>query len=235
MKKGQPGRGPRSAAEVLEELERDARYLDRRRERQVASRLKAEEYAKAAAPLMRDLARSGFKVDDLGELRRSGTNYREAIPLLLKWLPIANNPDLKEDIVRTLSVPYAKSEAASVLVHEFRNATDPTGSGLRRTIANGLAIVADDVVFDEIVELARDRRNGKAREMLTLSLGNMSKPAAADVLIEFLDDGDLVGHAVLALGRLKARAALPHLQRLRNHPRSWVRAEVGKALARIES
>jgi HEAT repeat protein len=140
----------------------------------------------------------------------------------------------KEDIVRTLSVPCAKPAAAPVLIDEFKAANDPTGEGLRWTIANGIAVVADDAVFEELLFLAQDKQYGKARELLTVALGNMKNPRAVPVLIDLLDDEQVVGYAVMALGKLKAPAARMRLEELMLHATEWVREEARKALAGIE-
>jgi HEAT repeat protein len=150
-------------------------------------------------------------------------------------LPRVSDSALKEDIVRTLSVPWAGSAAAAVFIEELEKVDDPKGDGLRWTIANGLAVVADDSVFDELARLVRDRRYGKAREMLALALANMRDPRAVAVLLDLLDDEQTVGHAVIALGKLKAAAAQKRLEALTRHPTEWVRKEARKALASVRA
>jgi HEAT repeat protein len=49
-----------------------------------------------------------------------------------------------------------------------------------------------------------------------------------------LDDEDVAGHAVDALGRLRAPEALSHLDRFLQHPKAWIRKEAKKAINRIE-
>src|SRR2546423_273352 len=122
--------------------------------------------------------------------------YPEAVPTLLKWLPRTRDPDLKHDLVRALSVPWAKPTAASPLIQEFVNASDQSEFGLRWTIANALAVVADDSVFEEVASLLGNKEYGRAREMLALALANMKMPRAIDVLTEPLQDPALPGHAV---------------------------------------
>ena len=75
------------------------------------------------------------------ELRHSGTKYKSAIPVLLRWLPKVAYSSLKEDIIRTLSVPWAKPEATPILLEEFKNIEDPTGTGLRWVIGNALEVL----------------------------------------------------------------------------------------------
>jgi HEAT repeat protein len=93
--------------------------------------------------------------------------------------------------------------------------------------------VADDNVLNDVVGLIRDKTYGKAREMLVVALGNMKSPDVKNILIELLDDEDLAGYAIMALGKLKCKEARSAIERFQTHPKSWVRREAKKALARI--
>jgi len=183
-----------------------------------------------------DLADAGYRFDSLADLRHSGVRYRAAVPVLLRWLPQVTERDVKEDIVRALSVPWARPAAARALIEEFRRvdpALDPEGTGIRWAIGNALEVVGDDSVFAELIELARDRRYGRARQMVVVGIGKSKDPRALGVLVELLDDADVSGHAVKALGRLKAPEARPALELMLSDPRAWVRREAKKALARL--
>jgi HEAT repeat protein len=227
---------PKTAAELMAELQADPEFVARMRDRERQRQESTEAYRRALEPLLKDLAAIGFRVKSVGELLDGKTNYHAAIPILLEWLPRISDPHAKEDLVRTLSVPWAKPAAAPQLIQEFKAANDPTGEGLRWAIANGLAVVADDAVFEDLLELVQDTQYGKARQMLALALGNMQNPHAATVLVNLLDDEHVVGHAVMALGKLKVPAvAEMRLRALLVHPTDWVRDEARKTLAGLES
>lgn len=186
--------------------------------------------------LLAELAEVGFSVASLTELRTSGVRYRAAVPVLLRWLPMVSDREVKEDLVRALSVPWARPVAARPLIDEFARVderVDPSGTGLRWAIGNALSIVADDSVFDELVHLVEDRSFGKARQMVVVGLGRSKRPEAVPVLIGLLDDEDVSGHAVKALAKLGVEEARPALERMVNDPRSWVRNEAKKALPRL--
>jgi hypothetical protein len=76
-----------------------------------------------AAPIIAELREAGFSVESFRELLTKKLDFRAAIPLLLAWLPRVTNADVKESIVRTLSVPFARPIAARPLVEEFRRRT----------------------------------------------------------------------------------------------------------------
>ena len=188
----------------------------------------------ASMPVLEDLAKAGYQVEWIEDLFNKRINYKDAIPILLPWLPKIENLDVKEAIVRALSVPWARPIAAPVLVDEFHKLENESNTGIKWAIANALSVVADDSVFESIVSLVRDPRHGQAREMLAVALGNMKDPRAQDVLIDLLDDDELAGHAIIALGKLKSKKAYPTIERFTTHPKAWIRKEAKKALARIE-
>lgn len=187
----------------------------------------------AAQPVLRELADAGFEVTWVSDLYRKRMRYESAIPVLLRWLPRVANRAVKEEIVRALSVPWAKPGAAPALIEEFRRTDDATGTGIKWAIGNALSIVADDSVFGDIVHLVRDRGHGRAREMLAVALGNMKDPAAVDCLIELLDDTDTQGHALIALGKLRAEKARPRITQFLDHSKAWVRQEARRALTKL--
>lgn len=189
--------------------------------------------AGSTGALLVELAEAGFPVASLTELRTSGLRYRAAVPVLLRWLPTVSDRQVKEDLVRALSVPWARPVAARPLIAEFDRVADPTGTGLRWAIGNALSVVSDDSVFDDLVRIVEDRVFGKARQMVVLGLGRSKRPEVVPVLIGLLGDEEVSGHAVKALGKLRAQDARPALERMVSDPRSWVRREAQKALAKL--
>lgn len=186
--------------------------------------------------LLTELAEVGFPVGSLTDMRTSGLRYRAAVPVLLRWLPVVSDRQVKEDLVRALSVPWARPVAARPLIDEFEcvdERVDPAGTGLRWAIGNALSIVADDSVFDDLVRLVEDRTFGKARQMVVVGLGRSKRPEVVGVLIGLLDDDDVSGHAVKALAKLGVEEARPALERMVSDQRSWVRNEAKKALSRL--
>lgn len=208
-------------------LSQERLEAEERRRKAVAENLKAAE------PVVQELRGAGFPIEHVADLFNRRFDYREAIGILLKWLPLADNKAVKADIVHALSVRWAKPKAARPLVDEFRRA-ESGYSSFKWAIGNGLSVVADDSVFDDLVAIARDRTHGTTRQMVALALGNMRDPRAVDVLIELLDDDDVAGHAVMALGKLKAARARASVEQFLGHPRTWVRAEARRALAKID-
>lgn len=188
----------------------------------------------ASTPVVADLNRAGFQVQWVSDLFNERKNYKNAIPILLQWLPNMDNLDVKEEIVRALSVPWAKPIAAPAMIAEFKKLQDESDAGIKWAIGNALSVVADDKVFNEIVELVQDPHNGISRQMMVIALGNMKDLHAEEVLIGLLGDEEVVGHAIIALGKLKSQKAYPELERFLSHPKTWIRKAAKQALARID-
>lgn len=187
------------------------------------------ENRRASAPILAELAQAGFVVDWIADLFNKKLNYQRAIPILLKWLPQAGTYDVKEDIVRALSVRWAKPVAARALVEEFRRAPDYEDS-FKWAIGNALEVVADDSVAQDIIDLATDERHGTSRQMLAMALGKLKAPRAAEAAVQLLDDDQVCGHALTAVRKLKASQARPAVERLLQHPKTWIRRQAKSTL-----
>ena len=194
----------------------------------------AKQNREASAPILKDLAQAGFRVDRIYEIGERKRDYKKAVPVLMHWLPRVDSPDVKGEIAMALTVPWAGSEAAPLLIDEFRKAPASEEFGVKVPIGDALTVVADDSVFSEIVELVRDRRHGKSRMALILALGNMRNPEAVDVLIALLDDESMIGPSLVSLGKLEAEKARPQIETFLTHPSIRIRIIAKKALARID-
>jgi hypothetical protein len=220
-----------TAKDIKAELQNDSEHQRRRMEKQARHQAGVDRNRAAAAPVLDDLERAGFAVASIPELTSTGAPYPAAVPVLLRWLPLIQEADVKESIVRALSVPWAKPAAARPLIAEYQRV--PGGTGLKWAIGNALEAVADDSVFDDIASLLRNRDHGKDREMLAVALGRMKDPRASTLAVELLDDEMVVGHALIAVGKLKVLAARAKVDALLEHPQNWVRKEAKKALKKI--
>ncbi|MFW8744913.1 HEAT repeat domain-containing protein [Mesorhizobium japonicum] len=194
--------------------------------------------ASGELPILKELADAGFVASSLADLRHSGTRYKAAVPVLLRWLGRDVDPSVKEEIVRALSVPWAKPVAVEPLAEQFRSidgTVDPTGFGLRWVVGNALAAVFDDAHFDLFAELATNRPYGKARQMIVAALGKSRDPRAVTVIAGLIDDPDVDGHAVKALAKFNSPTARLALAGKVDDKRAWVRNEARKALAKFSA
>lgn len=183
------------------------------------------------AALVQALRDAGFQVRSVYDLVNMKGSYKTAIPILLEHLGRVSHPAVKEGIARALTVKEARGVAATPLVKAFERAEQTM---VKWAIGNALAIVADESVFEDIVRLVKDPQHGMAREMLAVALGNFKTDASVETLVQLLDDEQTAGHAITALGKLKASGARSRIEQFLDHEKAWVRQEAKRALARMD-
>jgi hypothetical protein len=185
-------------------------------------------------PILVCLSETGYDAGSLADLRYSGIRYRKAIPILIAFISETTDTKTLMEVVRALSVPWAKPQATGPLIDLFRRLDDQTEGSVRWAVGNALEVTWDDAYFDDLVGLAIDRSYGRDREMIALGLARSKRPEAADVLIGLLNDPDVNGHATKALRKLRVPAARAGLERMLGDNRTWVRKEAQRALTALE-
>ena len=186
--------------------------------------------------VLRDLKSVGVSASSVSGLRTSGTRYRAAVPVLLEWLDRVDDPRLRDQLVRALSVPWAGTEARQRFLRDFRELDpqeDTTGLGLRWTIGNALNILFVDEYYDDYVTLVVDPAFGRSREMLALALGRSRRSEAAALLASLAGDPTIGGHAIQALSRVATPAERAALESGLEDARAWVRASARRGLSRL--
>jgi len=195
-------------------------------------------YAAAEAPVVARLRGAGYPVDHIQDLYKQRYQYRSAVPILVDAMVTTTALDVGETIVRALSVPYARGWAQP-LVEQFSrfDASEPFDEGFQYkwAVGNALAVVADDSVYDELVQLIGDPSHGRTREMLVVGLANMKTHDPDPLLIDLLDDSGLAAFAAIALGKRRTAGAAGKLRELVEHGEGRNRIEARKALRKVES
>jgi HEAT repeat protein len=238
MSAGGPKKGATTAEELMAELEADPEWVVRRDEQERARQEIAERNRGDSQPIRDELAELGFEIDSIADLYNRRFNYEAAIPILLDWFPRVKSPDVKESMARALTVRWARPEAAPMMLAELGRLRDSEEErSLRFAVANALVEVADDSVFEELVELVQDDRYPIAdRGRLVVAFANMQeeRERAIEVLRSLLDE-DVAPHAIAALGELGATEACAQIEPFLEHEDSWVREEAKKALRKLHA
>lgn len=185
-----------------------------------------------AKPIIEELAGLGYHIETLADLRHQGKSWKSALPIVLRWLPKTANPDIKDELVRCLSVPWLGNSGTALLIEEFRKAA-PSNAMLAWTIGNALSVVDVKGFENQIIELCRNPVYGMARQMLVLGLNRFGSTEAEDTALQLLHDESVELHAVIALGKMKSRRALPELKKLLTEKRAVVRREARRAITNI--
>lgn len=184
------------------------------------------------------LGRSGFRIKDLNDLVRLTDDLPGAVPVIAPLVMEDLHFHVLDGIVRALTVKQAAGAPARLLLERYiaigPHDLESREGSLQWAIANALSVAADASVYPLLVEVMTNRAFGRTREMFALALARTKEPSAADVLIELLKDPDVSGHAVMALGRLKAVQARRPIEPFLEDDRAWVRRQARQALAKID-
>lgn len=177
--------GPKTAAELMAELQADPEYVAERQRRDEDLRRKTAEWRAAEAPLVEELRTAGFEVESAWDLVNTSTPYPAALPILLEHLGRPYPDRVREGIARSLAVRDAKF-GWETLVRLYRD--EPAGSDAKHGLAAALAAVSDDDVVDELVSLAGDPAHGESRILLLRGLKRSRAPRAHAALEGFSED-----------------------------------------------
>jgi hypothetical protein len=236
--------------EVVRQLESDPVYVAERDKRKARRLKRVEANLRVQAPILADLANAGFVVDSLNEfcLRKLTPDERAVVPILLRWIPRLDNLDIKSTIARALRDKTARPIAGPPLAKEYRTVQAPSGETEVRfqhykwQVANTIAMLATEVMFDEIVELVEDQRHGWSREPFAIALQRMKNPRAIDVLINALDedleldrsDCALTISSIRALGNRKVLQARGKIEKFLAHRERVVQKEAQRSLKKLD-
>ena len=160
----------------------------------------------------------------------------DAIPVLLTFLNQDMDQRVKEGVVRALSIREARPTALRRMISEFKRPN--INDSLRWAIGNAIEVLATEDALPQLVELVRDKRYGRARQMVVLGIGKLKgarrDAGARDALTLLLEEDEVRGHAIAALGRLRIPSAREKIEQFAVHPNAWIRREAKKALERID-
>lgn len=183
-------------------------------------------------PILDDLLRIGYKVADLAALRSHKDAWKASVPILLHWLPSVTHLNVKEEIIRLLGTPWTGNRATKYLIEEFRK-TALEHPHYAWAIGNTLSTVDVKGFEKEIISLARHSQYGIARQMLVMGLHRLHNSEAAEAALDLLSDEDVKVHAIIALGKMKSKRALFHLEKLLTDKKPLIRKEARKAITKI--
>ncbi len=163
------------AADLMAELEADPEWVEQDRQRREKHQASVDAMQAEMAPeerlLVRDLAAAGSHLTSVFEMVNTSDSYPEAIPVLLKHLPVTTHPVLRQGIGRALAVGEAEGLAGPALLAELRREQD---AETRWVFANTLTIVADRKDAEQLKAMIDDPRYEDVRERLSQALKNVS-------------------------------------------------------------
>lgn len=155
-------------------------------------RKKKDSSKKEQEDLLEGLRSVGCNINSVWDLVNSNRKYPEAIPILIKHLVYYEYSDkLKQGILRALAVKESKGYAR-VLISEYHKT--PIASDETRWcfgLAVAVCFTNEDVV--EIIEIAKNKLNGRSREFFIKALEGVKKQDLKNKIISELssiENGD---------------------------------------------
>jgi hypothetical protein len=181
------------------------------------------------------LKQVGIPVNSIYDLVNSSAAYPKAIPILLKMLNEVKSDRMVEGLARALTVKEARGIAGKPLIMIFQSykPENPSQETVKWAIGNAISFVVDQMDFDKLIQLAKDKEHGSARRMLPRALARINDARRVNLLIEFLNDEDLLRESLWALGKLKVKGAEKQIEQFLDHPDKPIRDEAKRALDKI--
>jgi hypothetical protein len=144
-------------------------------------------------PIIEDLARNGLVVDTIWG--RHSLVDRAVADILAKHLILPYHDRIIEGVARALSTPKAR-HLWPLLVQQYRNAPEGIGVdglhlGAKEGLAQALSGTATPLVFDELIDLIKDNKNGPTRCILVSRLTRSRDPKIISAIMEFKNDPQL--------------------------------------------
>lgn len=176
--------------------------------------------------------KTGRVLKSIWDLVNTGESYPNLIPALIEALEFKLNDDgdTVESIVRALTVKEARGQAVPTLIRIFKS---ELGEVRKWSVGNALSVVATKEYLGEILELWKNKKYGKSRQMLAVAIGKSQDPRALNALIEQLQEPDIAGHAVWGLFLLNNAKARTALEPFLIDKRTWIRNYAKKALVKF--
>ena len=154
---------PKTAAELIAELQSDASYCARRNQKDRHRLAREQQYSKLLAPLLQSLSSVGLTGNSLEEIVQKYTPLPvSAVPILLSAIPETGDLRVKESIVRALGAASQPFDGRP-LTKCFDQASDES---LRWAILNTISVARPHSIDTWLLGL-RDTHWGKTLRELS--------------------------------------------------------------------
>ncbi len=181
--------------------------------------------------LIQDIKIKGYEISIIDDLRGiMDKNTKDLIPLLLKNLNNTEDEDEKEFLVRALGIK-GYTEASEVLINEFKNPS--SNLFYRWAIGNSLSLILDKRYENDYIEIIQNKEYGTARQMIVITLGKIRSQRVISVLLDLLNDEDIDGHIIVALGYYKDPNLIQYIEPFLKHENRWIRKEAEKSIKKL--
>ena len=153
------------------------------------------------------------------------------LPIAVKYYQQAKTTNEKNYFMRLFHY-RGFEEVVPMLLQDFYS-NDPLVD--RWAIGDCIYQIGSTDYIDDYLKIVADKKYGISRQMIVLLLGKLKVEKAIPVLIALIDDADVTGHSINALGQFGKEDLRSCFERFLDHKNSYYRREAQKALKRINS
>jgi HEAT repeat protein len=193
---------PKTAAELLKELQSDPEYRARKQRQEKEHQLTLERARREEQPLVDELKSVGIEVQSAWDLVNRREPYPTAIPVLLKHLHRDYTAKTREGIARALAV-YDSAPHWDELLQLFRSEVVDTPNGVKWALACCLAAIAGREQLEDLKEIVLDPSHGQNRAIIVRALGDLPGDDVVETVERLVDDADVSAEAKIALRQLR--------------------------------
>ncbi|MCB1032594.1 MAG: hypothetical protein KDD47_02020 [Acidobacteria bacterium] len=186
-----------TAEDSLARLHKDPAWVAQNARKEAAREARVAALRREEVPLVEELRRAGCVVDSTWALVSLKPPCSQALPILMAHLQKPYSKDLREIIARALGMPEART-VWEKLIHLYR---EEQQAGVKDGLAASLAKIAEKRHLGDLMELARDPRQGPSRLLLLSVLDRSRDPRALQALQDLQDDPDLYKEIAFLLKR----------------------------------
>jgi len=104
----------------------------------------------------------------------------------------------------------------------------------RWEIGDCLYTIRSKKYAEDYLKMISNSKYGRSRQMVVLLVGKLKVKDAVPILIKLLDDDDVRGHAIAALGEFKNEEFRKYFERFQEYKNSYIRKEALRSLKKLE-
>jgi len=182
--------------------------------------------------IYKELENAGVNTAKYSSLLAISESYSKAIPVFVEFFKNEEFDSMrtKEMLVRALTVKEAKGIVNEILISEYHKYPEKGFESYRWAIGNTFTAIITKEDEDNIIDIVSNKSNGNSRQMFVYALKAIKSIRVENTLIDLLDDRDVTGHAIYALGCMKSQKAKAKIEFLLNDKSAYIRREAKKAL-----
>lgn len=181
--------------------------------------------------LLREIREKGIEINSIDDLININKEYKDILPILIKYLSEYDDQNDKEWLVRCLGVK-GFTEATETLIREFYKASN--NSELKWAIGNTMSLILDKNSINPMLKIVQEKEHGVSREMFVIALGKLKDKKVIPVLLKLINDPDVTGHVIMALSNFNDLNLVNHIKPFKNHKKTWIKKEAEKAIKKID-